>query len=41
MISLFAVIAALFTLSVLTVTAGMVPAMRAADLTPVECLRYE
>jgi len=40
-ISLFAVIAALFTLSVLTVTAGMVPAMRAADLTPVECLRYE
>ena len=36
-----AVITSLITLSLITVGAGMYPARRAADMEPVECLRYE
>jgi putative ABC transport system permease protein len=36
-----AVIAALLTLGLITMTAGMYPARRAAEMTPVECLRSE
>jgi len=40
-ISPAAVVTSLVTLSVITVTAGMYPARRAAEMEPVQCLRYE
>lgn len=41
MVTMQAVIAALLTLGLITMTAGMYPARRAAEMTPVECLRSE
>jgi putative ABC transport system permease protein len=40
-ISPLAVIMSLFTLSLITVSAGMYPARRASEMEPVQCLRYE
>ncbi|HLH05662.1 MAG TPA: ABC transporter permease [Terriglobales bacterium] len=40
-ISPIAVIGSLFTLSLITISAGMYPARRAAELEPIQCLHYE
>jgi putative ABC transport system permease protein len=40
-VSAFAIISSLLTLAAITVGAGMYPALRAAALTPMECLRTD
>jgi putative ABC transport system permease protein len=40
-ISSLAIIASILTLAAITVTAGLYPALRAAGLTPIECLRTD
>jgi putative ABC transport system permease protein len=40
-ISTISIVVSILTLSLITVTAGMYPAQRAAEMTPVESLRHE
>jgi putative ABC transport system permease protein len=40
-VSTLSIVASILTLSLITVTAGMYPAQRAAEMTPVESLRHE
>ncbi len=40
-VSPISIVVSILTLSLITLTAGMYPAQRAADMTPVESLRYE
>ena len=40
-VSWISIVASILTLSLITVTAGVYPAQRAADMTPVESLRHE
>ena len=40
-ISIISIVASVLTLSLITVTAGMYPAQRAAEMVPVDSLRYE
>ena len=40
-ISPISILVSIITLSIITLTAGMYPAQRAADMTPVDSLRYE
>jgi putative ABC transport system permease protein len=40
-VSMLSIVASILTLSLITVTAGMYPAQRAAEMTPVESLRHE
>jgi len=40
-VSPISIIASVLTLSIITLTAGMYPAQRAAEMTPVDSLRYE